>query len=283
MTLFAVFCFLLITLTNTGRSFVLKHYADKLEPTTVCLLCGAGMLAGAAVLAPYALTNGAGTTLDHWLDPWIVIPGLLKGILLWAIIEAHQKLIKLSLSSIAYCYVMGGALIALVNYLIFADALSQLQWVGIVMLGLAGISFLLVGHISELAQNAKFYFFIQMGILVFLGMLDRLVLGQTDWFVYMVLAGLGFTGAAYIAHPKPLPNLPAKQALIVMVAWFIMELTFYMIAVTVLPVAIAMFAINMRVVILMAAASLKYKERGLTEQLAFALIGVVAAGFVLLG
>ena len=270
MTLIEALCFVAIALSMAARAFTFRFVGMFVGPRTVCTCVGASTLIGLALISPVAFYYNIGTNTDAWTNPWIILPAMLKGVLIWFSMFIHQTLVTRSVAAAAYSAPVGVGAIALGNYLVWSETLAPMQWLAVGALAVLGLLFLVYGDIKRLDARAKVYFLIVIGIFALFGIIDYWTISKADWFIYLTWTGVGVLATGLILNPRPnLHKIPPRLYPRMFLAWFVPEALILACMVTILPVSMAVLAGTMRIPINMMAAAYLYKESSMREQLLF--------------
>lgn len=267
--------FFLILSSVTIRTLFFRAIAHRISPASTAWAIGSGTVVLTILLLPVACWLGLVDISSH-LDFEGVAAGLIKGMLLTALLVAQQRLIAKSLSATTYVFPVAIGLIGLTETFIFSQPLSAGGILSIGTLAIAGVAFAFFGHIRTLNRSGKLMFLVMVAAVVGFAFCDRIGIPSGGWFLYLMYTGFGNMISA-LCLSRRLPAIEWKPWIYVAAGWSIPELIFNYAISSSLPVSYGYLAICLRVPLLMLIALLVFKEGSAKGQIFFGLVSLLAS------
>lgn len=267
--------FFLILILVTTRTLIFKSVANYLSPNSTAWAIGSGTFVSTVLLLPIAHGSGV-TSLAESLAWQGIASGVLKGMILTALLVAQQKLITKSLSATTYVFPVAIGLIGIMDAIIFKSPISLGGLLSMALLATAGIAFSLFGHLKTMDTSGKLMFIIMVISVVGFSVCDRIGIPASGWYLYLMYTGLGNMVSAALLFRK-FPTIKWLPWLCVALSWSLPELIFNYAISSSLPVSYGYLAICLRVPILMMVALLVFKEGRPTSQIIFGVFSMAAS------
>lgn len=262
----------------------MKLAANSLDVKLTANIVSLWMAAGVLVILPFyhhlLFIDGK----PFYLMPALMAGAITKGILIHYSFRPVQRLRKCSQSSAIFAMPIAMGIAAVIDNLLFDEALSTVQLVGVVGVCLTGLVFFLFGHARELDGTGRKNFVLSILVITAMIITDYLTISRGNWYIYMFTYAMTATTVALLMR-MPLKDwkygFTHKYALLAGFAWCVTEIYFISVMVAVLPVSIAILSAQMMLPVLMVLSALIWKERSWQEQFIFGCI-VFAAGLLIL-
>lgn len=269
---------LALFILTLGHILSLKVCSMVLDHRTAPLFISIWVLIGLVAAAP---------TFGHLLvdalpqlaaAPYLVALMVLKGVILYYMNVAAQKLTAVSLSSRHYVTPMAVGLIALSNGLL-GESLTLIQWLGAMGMCLAALAFFFKGHLSDLTADGRRMYLLLVAIVVVLASLDQVLISNTNWYTLLLVSNVTLLVLSLLLTSRVEGLLKQalfhKSAIIAGAFYMATELLKFYQQVTINPVTVvvAVQAGTKPLVLLLAA--MMWKERTLREQLLWGIMAFV--------
>jgi hypothetical protein len=206
--------------------------------------------------------------------PQLLALAAVKGGLLYVLLVVSQELMKESLSSRHYVTPLAVGLIALVNHAL-GEKLTAAQWVS--ALGLCALSagFFFKGHLAELSRPGRIAYAKLVLLTAAIAAIDHAALQTVNWYALLLVGNIVLVSLALAlngARPAVLKAaLLTKPAMLAGICYAATELVKYYQQVTINPVTAVVTVQAATKPVILALSALIWKERTLTEQLAWGL------------
>lgn len=261
---------LALFILTLGHILSLKVCSMVLDHRTAPIFISLWVLIGLLMATPtfgHLLVDA----LPHLLaNPYLIALMVLKGVILYYMNVAAQKLTAVSLSSRHYVTPMAVGLIALSNGLL-GESLSLIQWLGAMGMCLAALAFFFKGHLADLTNDGRRIYLLLVAVVVVLASLDQVLISNTNWYTLLLVSNITLLVLSLLLTSRVEGLLKQalfhRSAIIAGAFYMATELLKFYQQVTINPitVVVAVQAGTKPLVLLLAA--WMWKERTLREQL----------------
>lgn len=213
-------------------------------------------------------------------SPYLILYGVLKGIVSWYSIKVSQAVNKKSTSSVVFFPFVSLALASFIMNVFLGESLKLLQLVIIFFLGGLGFTLWFFGMVNKLSSTWKKYFITAIILNALCPVIDHISLRQMNWYTYFMISN--FSTLLFCLYQKPSLQ-EFKQIFIsrdVFKAGFfntLREIVIISSSVTILPVSLVNFSIRLSAPIVMVYSAIRYKESTVKKQLVFGIVALLSA------
>lgn len=210
------------------------------------------------------------------LSPTGLGAGIVKGMLLTALLVAQQQLIGRSLSATIYVFPLALGAIAILDLIVFGGIISISGAFAILLLFLSGAGFTIFGHLGAMSFDDKKRYSFMVSAVVGFACCDKIGIPASGWYMYLLYTGLGnlLSSTILLRHRV---RLSISNWLIVAICWTTTELCFSFALSGILPVSYGYLAISLRVPLMMLIATFVFKEGGTVGQMTFGVLALVGS------
>lgn len=279
MTLFQIFIGLLILFAMVLRPFVYKPAARYFPAEMSSAFTSVWLMVGLALSFPFfghLITDNA---KEIFYSPYWLL-SVLKGILLWWMINLQQVVNKESTSSSVFFGFIALALGSLANNLFFHEGLKLFQLVCICGFGVLGGAFMFRGDARRLSIKGvvAFWAIVLCGA-VFM-VTDHLAIPSVGWYTHLLVSSAAWFFVSWAhgisrADFRKIFSLPSLY--VAGICYVITEFLVIYSSTNLLPVSFVGIFMRLAAPVVMVISALRYKEQSWQNQLLFGLVALALA------
>ena len=279
MELFQYFIFILVIFAAISKALVMKPCANIYDAGHITLFFSFWLFITNSLLIPYHYETLVNDLINNTTN---LSFAFLKGLFFYGYMVYGNKLTKSSGSSRSFIPVIGVGIIAIFNFFLFGEILTQYQLISAILITLWGVFYYFKGHLNE--TNSQHIFLIFLFFAVILSVFDHLGNSNLHWFTYLYFSILIMLIISFFYTKKSIESykfiFTEKRLILAAAIYIAYEIFITSIRVNILPVTVINIAGLMSTPLIMLIMQGLYKESTIKKQLFFGLgaffIGLIA-------
>ncbi len=212
-------------------------------------------------------------------SPYLLL-SVLKGALLFSMIEFQQIVNKESTSSSVFFGFIALALASLCNNIFFNEGLGFFRLMCIFCLGLVGLFFFLIGDAKRLSDKGKLGFVMIVLYSALFSVTDHLAIPVVGWYAHLLVSSFVMFLGCFVKGIRKTDFIKMFSDRDMAVAGFIYAASEFLIiyaSTNILPVSFVGVFMRLAAPVVMVVSAFKYKEQSWTNQLIFGVISIALA------
>lgn len=251
------------------------YFPAKMSPA----FTGTWLMVGLLVTAPvfgHLLTDDFVQIIT---SPYLFL-SVLKGALLFSMIEFQQIVNKESTSSSVFFGFIALALASLCNNVFFNEGLGFFRLMCIFCLGLVGLFFFLIGDAKRLSGKGKFGFVMIVLYSALFSVTDHLAIPVVGWYAHLLVSSFVMFLGCFVKGVSEADFIKMFSNRDMAVAGFIYTASEFLIiyaSTNIMPVSFVGVFMRLSAPVVMFISAFKYKEQSWSNQLIFGTFAVALA------
>ncbi len=279
MTYFQILTGCLILLSMILRPIAYKSVALYFSPKISAAFTSTWLMVGLLLTAPFFGHLLTVNFLEIIQSPYLLL-SVLKGFLLFSMIEYQQIVNKKSTSSSVFFGFIALALGSFCNNIFFNEGLAFFQLMCVFGLGFVGLFFFLIGDAKRLSSQGKICFIMIVFYSALFNVTDHLAIPAIGWYAHLLISSfVMFLGCfAKGIHKTDFVNMFCNKYIVY--AGFIYTASEFLIiyaSTNILPVSFVAVFMRLAAPVVMVISAFKYKEQTWTNQLIFGIVSIALA------
>jgi len=279
MTYIQILTGFLILLSMIMRPMAYKPVAIYFPPKMSSAFTSTWLMVGLLLTAPFFGHLLSENFTQIIQSPYVLL-SVLKGILLFSMIEFQQIVNKESTSSSVFFGFIALALGSFCNNIFFNEGLAFFQLMCVFGLGLVGLFFFLIGDAKRLSRRGKICFVMIVLYSALFSVTDHLAIPAIGWYPHLCISSfVMFLGCfAKGIHKTDFINMFYNRYIVY--AGFIYTASEFLViyaSTNILPVSFVAVFMRLAAPVVMVVSAFKYKEQTWTNQLVFGIVSIALA------